>query len=83
MCTDFTSLNKACTKDCYLLPCLERLVHGSTGHKVFDFMDTLRGYHQIIKRMKKNRFHYKIWTVLLKGNALRPKERKGNLLENG
>ncbi|GAA0171166.1 hypothetical protein LIER_25263 [Lithospermum erythrorhizon] len=47
MCTDFTSLNKACPKDFYLLPCLGRLVDGSAGHEVFDFMDASRGYHQI------------------------------------
>ncbi|GAA0174202.1 hypothetical protein LIER_27644 [Lithospermum erythrorhizon] len=32
MCTDFTSLNKACPKDFYLLPCLGRLVEGITGN---------------------------------------------------
>ncbi|GAA0186917.1 hypothetical protein LIER_34205 [Lithospermum erythrorhizon] len=47
MCTDFTSLNNACPKDFYLLPCLGRLVDGSTGRDVFDFIDTSRGYHQI------------------------------------
>ncbi|GAA0184006.1 hypothetical protein LIER_31320 [Lithospermum erythrorhizon] len=47
MCTDFTNLNKACPKDFYPLPCLGRLVDGSAGHKVFDFMDASRGYHQI------------------------------------
>ncbi|GAA0164585.1 hypothetical protein LIER_20181 [Lithospermum erythrorhizon] len=45
MCTDFTSLNKACPKDFYPLPCLGRLVDGSAGHEVFDFMDISRGYH--------------------------------------
>ncbi|GAA0159712.1 hypothetical protein LIER_16426 [Lithospermum erythrorhizon] len=39
MCTDFTSLNKACPKYFYHLPCLARLVDGSAGHEVFDFMD--------------------------------------------
>ncbi|GAA0139400.1 hypothetical protein LIER_00953 [Lithospermum erythrorhizon] len=47
MCTDFTSLNKACPKDFYPLPCLARLVDGRADHEVFDFMDALRGYHQI------------------------------------
>ncbi|GAA0182369.1 hypothetical protein LIER_30364 [Lithospermum erythrorhizon] len=47
MCTDFTSLNKAYPKDFYPLPCLGRLVDGSTGHEVFYFMDASRGYHQI------------------------------------
>ncbi|GAA0166406.1 hypothetical protein LIER_21563 [Lithospermum erythrorhizon] len=47
MWTNFTSLNKACPKDFYPLPCLGRLVDGSAGHEVFDFMDTSRAYHQI------------------------------------
>ncbi|GAA0158410.1 hypothetical protein LIER_38642 [Lithospermum erythrorhizon] len=47
LCTDFTCLNKAYHKDFYPLLCLARLVDGSTGHKVFDFMDASRGYHQI------------------------------------
>ncbi|GAA0143823.1 hypothetical protein LIER_04417 [Lithospermum erythrorhizon] len=47
MCTNFTSLNKACLKDFYPLPCLERLVDGSVDHKVFDFIDASLGYHQI------------------------------------
>ncbi|GAA0167652.1 hypothetical protein LIER_22535 [Lithospermum erythrorhizon] len=45
--TDFTSLNKACPKDFYPRPCLARLVDGSAGREVFDFMDASRGYHQI------------------------------------
>ncbi|GAA0146977.1 hypothetical protein LIER_06791 [Lithospermum erythrorhizon] len=47
MWTYFTSLNKACAKDFYPLPCLGCLVDGSAGHDVFDFMDAFRGYHQI------------------------------------
>ncbi|GAA0167247.1 hypothetical protein LIER_22222 [Lithospermum erythrorhizon] len=47
MCTDFTSLNKACLEDFYLLQCLGRLVDGNAGHEFFDFMDAFRGYHQI------------------------------------
>ncbi|GAA0152570.1 hypothetical protein LIER_11019 [Lithospermum erythrorhizon] len=47
MCTDFTSLNKACLNDFCLLPCLAKLVDGSAGHEVFDFMDASWGYHHI------------------------------------
>ncbi|GAA0185302.1 hypothetical protein LIER_32590 [Lithospermum erythrorhizon] len=47
MCIDFTNLNKECPKDFYPLPCLGRLVDGSAGHEVFDFMDASRGYHEI------------------------------------
>ena len=31
MCIDFTNLNKACPKDWYPLPCLNRLVDGARG----------------------------------------------------
>ncbi|GAA0146362.1 hypothetical protein LIER_06340 [Lithospermum erythrorhizon] len=48
MCTDFTNLDKTCPKDYYRLPCLGRLVDGSAGHGVFDFLDASRGYHQIL-----------------------------------
>ncbi|GAA0168663.1 hypothetical protein LIER_23330 [Lithospermum erythrorhizon] len=47
MCTDFTSINKACLKDCYPLPNIDRLVDSSVGYKVVDFLDAFRGYHQI------------------------------------
>ncbi|GAA0138366.1 hypothetical protein LIER_00125 [Lithospermum erythrorhizon] len=43
MCTDFTNLNKGCPKDYYPLLCLGRLVDGSVGHEVFDFLDASRG----------------------------------------
>ncbi|GAA0173157.1 hypothetical protein LIER_26830 [Lithospermum erythrorhizon] len=43
MCTDFTSLNIACPKDFYPLPCLARHVDGRAGHEVLDLMDPSRG----------------------------------------
>ncbi|GAA0141285.1 hypothetical protein LIER_02462 [Lithospermum erythrorhizon] len=48
MCANFTNWNNACLKDYYPLPCLGRLVDGSAGHEVFDFLDASRGYHQIL-----------------------------------
>ena len=50
MCIDITSLNKACPKDWYPLPSLNRLVDGSAGYEVFDFLDAFRGYHQILMK---------------------------------
>jgi len=32
MCTNFTDLNKACPKDAYPLPSIDRLVDGASGH---------------------------------------------------
>ncbi|RDX93899.1 hypothetical protein CR513_23782, partial [Mucuna pruriens] len=36
MCTDYTNLNKACPKDPYPLPSIDRLVDGALG-SVFDY----------------------------------------------
>ncbi|GAA0141385.1 hypothetical protein LIER_02539 [Lithospermum erythrorhizon] len=40
MCTDFTNLNKACPKDYFPL---RRLIDGSAGYEVFDFIDVSWG----------------------------------------
>ncbi|GAA0153646.1 hypothetical protein LIER_37711 [Lithospermum erythrorhizon] len=45
MCTDFTNINKACPKDRYPIPNIDRLVNSSAGYKVIDFLDAFRGYH--------------------------------------
>ncbi|GAA0157894.1 hypothetical protein LIER_15055 [Lithospermum erythrorhizon] len=45
MCTDFTSINKACPMDCYPLPNIDRLVDSRVGYKVVYFLDAFRGYH--------------------------------------
>nr|KYP43116.1 Retrovirus-related Pol polyprotein from transposon 17.6 [Cajanus cajan] len=47
MCTDYTDLNKACPKDAYPLPCIDRLVDGASGHAIFSFLDAYSGYNQI------------------------------------
>ncbi|RDY09021.1 hypothetical protein CR513_06679, partial [Mucuna pruriens] len=47
MCTDYTDLNKACPKDSYPLPSIDRLVDGVSGHALLSFMDTYSGYNQI------------------------------------
>ncbi|PKA59350.1 RNA-directed DNA polymerase like [Apostasia shenzhenica] len=47
MCVDFTNLNKACPKDFYPLPKIERLVDSSAGYSVMSFLDAFFGYHQI------------------------------------
>ncbi|XP_020235170.1 uncharacterized protein LOC109815012 [Cajanus cajan] len=47
MCTDYTNLNKACPKDAYPLPNIDRLVDGASGHKVLSFLDAYLGYNQI------------------------------------
>ena len=47
MCTDYTDLNKACPKDPFPLPCIDKLVDNSTGYKYLSFMDAYSGYNQI------------------------------------
>ncbi|XP_072056381.1 uncharacterized protein [Arachis hypogaea] len=48
MCVDFTDLNKACPKDCYPLPNIDRLVDDTSGFPVLSFMDAYSGYNQIL-----------------------------------
>ncbi|RDX94653.1 hypothetical protein CR513_22934, partial [Mucuna pruriens] len=47
MCTDYTDLNKACPKDLYQLPNMDRLVDGASGFALLSLMDTYSGYNQI------------------------------------
>ncbi|XP_017405653.1 uncharacterized protein LOC108319132 [Vigna angularis] len=47
MCVDFTDLNKACLKDSYPLPSIDRLVDGASGHTILSFLDADSGYNQI------------------------------------
>ncbi|RDX78623.1 hypothetical protein CR513_41075, partial [Mucuna pruriens] len=47
MCTDYTDLNKACLKDTYPLPSIDRLVDRVSGYALLSFMDAYSGYNQI------------------------------------
>jgi len=47
MCIDFTDLNRACPKDSYPLPKIDKLVDSTAGHELLSFMDAFSGYHQI------------------------------------
>ena len=44
---DFTNLNKACSKDSFPLPMIDRLVDSTAGNKLPMFMDIFLGYNQI------------------------------------
>jgi len=48
VCVDFTDLNKACSKDFFPLPHIDRLVESTTGHEMLSFMDAFSGYNQIL-----------------------------------
>jgi len=45
MCLDFTDLNKACLKDSYPLPKIDKLVDAPSGHVLLSFMNAFSGYH--------------------------------------
>jgi len=47
MCTDYTDLNRACPKDAYPLPNINRLVDDASGNKLLSFLDAYFGYNQI------------------------------------
>jgi hypothetical protein len=47
MCTDYTSLNKACPKDEYPLPHICQIVNSTTTYELLSFLDAYSGYHQI------------------------------------
>jgi len=47
VCVDFTDLNKACPKDPFPLPRIDRLVDATVGHPRMSFLDAFQGYHQI------------------------------------
>jgi hypothetical protein len=47
MCIDFTSLNKACPKDNFPLPQIDKIVDSATGCEVMSLHDCFYGYHQI------------------------------------
>jgi hypothetical protein len=47
MCIDFTSLNKACPKDNFPLPRIDKIVESTAGYEVMSLLDCFSGYHQI------------------------------------
>ncbi|KFK22070.1 hypothetical protein AALP_AAs48547U000400 [Arabis alpina] len=49
---DFTDMNKACPKDSFPLPHIDRLVEATTGNKLLTFMDAFSDYNQILMHPK-------------------------------
>jgi hypothetical protein len=47
MCIDFTSLNKACPKDNFPLPRIDKIVDSAAGCEVMSLLNCFSGYHQI------------------------------------
>jgi len=48
VCVNFTDLNKACPKDSYPLPNIDRVVESTAGNEMLTFMDAFSGYNQIM-----------------------------------
>ena len=73
---DFMDLNKACPKDPFPMPQIDKLVDATAGHSWMSFLDAFQGYHQIplaIDNQKKTTFvtpignyHYKVMPFGLK-----------------
>ncbi len=47
ICVDFTNLSKACPKDYYPLPMIDRLVDATSGHAVYSLVDAISSYLEI------------------------------------
>ena len=50
MCIDFTDLNKACSKDDFPLPRIDKIVDAAAGCERLSILDCFSGYHQIFLR---------------------------------
>ena len=76
VCVDFTDLNKACLKDPFPIPRIDKLVDVTVGHPWMSFLDTFQDYHQIplaLEDQEKTTFvtpignyHYKVMPFGLK-----------------
>lgn len=47
MCVDYINLHKACPKDAYTLPSIDKLVDTTCGFRLLSFLDEYIGYNQI------------------------------------
>ena len=47
MCIDYIDLNRACPKDAYPLPNIDKLVDNSSDFKLLSSMDAYSSYNQI------------------------------------
>jgi len=76
MCVDYMNLNKACLKDSYPLPIIDRLVDGTAGHHILKFLDAYSSYNQIQMHPRdrkkttfmteSNNFYYEVMSFGLK-----------------
>jgi hypothetical protein len=50
MCVDYTCLNKACPKDPFPLPLIDRRVDLTSGCEILSFLDAYSCYHKIMMK---------------------------------
>lgn len=56
MCVDFSDLNKACPKNCYALPSIDKKIEAVLGREVLSFLDLYKRYHQVLMDTPKTMF---------------------------
>ncbi|RDX82662.1 hypothetical protein CR513_36514, partial [Mucuna pruriens] len=69
MCTDYTDLNKACPKDPYPLPSIDRLVDGVSGYTLLNFMDAYSDEEKTAFITEVGAFCYKVMPFSLKNTG--------------
>jgi hypothetical protein len=62
MCINYTSLNKACPKDPYPVPCIDQILDSTSGCDLLPFLDAYSGFHQI-QMSREDRKHTAFVTV--------------------
>jgi hypothetical protein len=66
MCIDYTSLNKACLKDPFALPCIDQVIDSIAGCDLLSFLDAYSGYHQMpLYKPDQIRTSFIIWGLQL------------------
>lgn len=76
MCVDFIDLNKACPKNSYPLPNIDRLMDVTSRYRYLIFMDAYFGYNQIQMHPEdeeKTTFITENAKLLLSSHAIRAK----------
>jgi len=76
MCIDFTDLNKACPKDDFPLPRIDRVVDDAANSQLMSLLDCFSGYSDMDekRRWRENKFHNTLRHLLLREDARRIEE---------
>ena len=85
MCIDFTDLNKACPKDDFPLPRIDKIVDDAANSQLMSLLDCFSGYHQIWMRMEdeeKTSFTTPFRHLLLRKNARRSQKCRPVILKD-